>query len=268
MIQFSVLIPVYKNDKKSQLRECFDSIKAQTRQPNEVLILVDGPVSDELRSEIENSSFKSHFFEQNRGLPHVLNDGLKLAKFDYIFRMDADDIAVTDRFEKQATYLELHPQVALLGGQVREFTDSLSNLHGIRQVPQSPKEILSFGKWRNPFNHPTVAFKKSVALELGGYNSRAYFFEDHELWLRFIASNQVVANLPDVLCYMRIGDSFLNRRSGTNYIKHEIYFLNRVREIGLVGYPYFFFLCAIRLPLRLLPISWLKLIYKTFLRRN
>lgn len=266
-MQFSVLIPVYKNDKANQLIDCFDSIKRQTVKANEVLILIDGPVGDDLRKVIDESSFKAHYFEKNRGLPHVLNDGIKLASYPWIFRMDADDIAVPERFSKQVNYLESHPQVTLLGGQIKEFSDSLENLHGIRAVPETPSEIRSFGRWRNPFNHPTVAFKKDVALKLGGYDSHAYFFEDHELWLRFIADNQAVANLPDILVYMRIGDSFLKRRSGQQYIKHEIYFFQRMRKLGIIGYPYFFLLCAIRLPLRLLPISWLNVIYKMFLRK-
>lgn len=268
MFTFSVLIPVYKNDKSNQLLECFDSINKQTLKADEVIILIDGPVGEDLRKVIDESAFSTKYFEKNRGLPHVLNDGIKLAKHDWIFRMDADDIAVPDRFEKQVKYLQSNLDCTLLGGQVREFTDSLENLHGIRAVPTDGKSIRSFGKWRNPFNHPTVAFKKEIALQLGGYHSDAYFFEDHELWLRFIANGHKVANLPDVLCYMRIGNSFLMRRSGTSYIKHELYFFRRMKEIGIIGYPYFFLLCLIRFPLRLLPISWLEWIYKTFLRKN
>lgn len=267
-MNFSVLIPVYKNDKPNQLIECFDSMDAQTIKPSEVLVLVDGPISDDLKKVISESGFSAQYFPQNRGLPHVLNDGIKLAKYDWIFRMDADDVAVETRFQKQIEFLSQHPNVTLLGGQVREFSDSLKNLHGIRAVPTEANDILKFGRWRNPFNHPTVAFKKEIALKLNGYDSHSYFFEDHELWMRFIADGQAVANLEDVLCYMRIGDSFLMRRSGTSYIKHEIYFLSRLRKLGIISYPYFFLLCAVRLPLRLLPISILKVIYKTFLRKS
>lgn len=267
-MEFSVLIPVYKNDLPGQLLECLDSIKNQSCPPTEVLILVDGPIGQELKQVIEDSGYSSHYFEKNRGLPHVLNDGIKLAKFNWIFRMDADDIADPRRFGMQLSYLNDHPDVSLLGGQVREFTDSLGNLHGIRAVPVSSEKIRNFGKWRNPFNHPTVAFRKDVAIKLGGYDGRAYFFEDHELWMRFIADGQKVANLPDVLVYMRIGNSFLKRRSGTSYIKHEIYFLHRLKEIGIISYPYFLLLCSVRLPLRLLPVTALKVIYKLFLRKS
>jgi glycosyltransferase involved in cell wall biosynthesis len=267
-MQFSVLIPVYKNDKANQLIDCFDSIKDQSVKADEVLVLIDGPIGDDLHKVIYESGFNFHYFEINRGLPHVLNDGIKLAKHPWIFRMDADDIALSNRFSKQVAYIESHPDVTLLGGQVQEFSDSLNNLHGVRVVPEASNNIRSFSRWRNPFNHPTVAFKKEIALKLGGYDGNAYFFEDHEFWLRFIADNQVVANLPDILVYMRIGDFFLKRRSGQKYIKHEIYFFKRMRELGIIGYPYFFLLCAIRLPLRLLPISWLKIIYKIFLRKS
>lgn len=261
-MKFSVLIPVYKNDKPEQLVECFNSIREQTVQADEVLVLIDGPVDDNLRNVINNSSFNAHYFEKNRGLPYVLNDGIKLASHELIFRMDADDIAVADRFEKQIEYFNINQDTALLGGQIQEFLDSIEYLQGIRSVPLDQFSIAKFAKWRNPFNHPTVAFRKNIVEGLGGYNTKATYFEDYDLWVRMIAQNYKVANLPDILCYMRINNAFIQRRAGWKYLKSEMYLLKKMKELKFISLPYFLFLCSVRLPVRILPVNLLKILYR------
>lgn len=266
-MKFSVLIPVYKNDRPEQITECLRSIENQTLKANEVLILVDGPVSEEIRHVINNSPFTAHYFERNRGLPFVLNEGIKLARNEHIFRMDADDIAVPLRFEKQIGFFKNNPETALLGGQIQEFLESKDQLKGKRLVPLKARDIIRFSRWRNPFNHPTVAFKKSIIEALGGYDTKAAYFEDYELWIRIIAKGYPVANLPEVLCYMRINTAFIQRRAGLNYLKSELYLLKRMKSLNFISLPQFLFLSAVRLPARLIPISLLKMIYGSILRR-
>lgn len=267
-MKFSVLIPLYKNDRADQVKECLESIRCQTLKADEVLILVDGPISDDLKDVIENSRYRVQYFEQNRGLPHVLNDGIKLAQNEIILRMDADDIAVPDRFEKQIAYLEYYQDVVVLGGQVQEFLNSMKNLKGIRAVPINKEEIKKFARWRNPFNHPTVAFKKSIIESIGGYNTEAISFEDYDLWLRVISKGYNVANLPGVLCYMRVNDAFIKRRAGFDYLLREFYLLKKMLSYNLIDLPYFILLCFVRLPLRLLPVSLLKVLYRAVLRKS
>lgn len=120
-ILFSVLISVYKKEKAEYLKRALQSVINQTLKPTEIVIVKDGPLTKELDDCIEdfqkqNSKlFKILSFKENRGLGLALRDGVKACKYEYIARMDSDDISKLDRFEKQFNYLQKHPETALLG---------------------------------------------------------------------------------------------------------------------------------------------------------
>lgn len=133
--------------------------------------------------------------------------------------MDSDDYSVPDRFEKQLKLVVSNPKLAVVGGQIREFSSNIHNIIGIRKVPTSNDLIYDFLKWRNPFNHPTVMINKTSLNSVGGYQSFGNL-EDYYLWSRMVANKLPMVNLDDVLTYMRVDDGMYSRRGKFNNIQY------------------------------------------------
>ncbi len=268
-IKFSVLMSVYKNEKSENIQECFSSIQNQTLLPDEIILVVDGPINDVLNDVIENwvsiLPLKIVRLDKNVGLGSALNIGIKYCSNEYIFRMDTDDICLPERFLNQCQYLKDNEKVVLLGGQICEFNAMNAQVSRHRHVPCTHKDIVHFSKFKNPFNHMTVAFKKDKILEVGGYQHHL-FMEDYNLWLRVIASGGHVANLSEVLVNVRTNDDALQRRRGVAYIKSE-FILYRLKRKTMSGNFFFdLFVLVIRSAPRLLPLSCVRKLYG-FMRR-
>lgn len=175
MIVFSVLISVYKNEKVEYLHQALKSLMNQTRIPSEVVLVKDGILTDELNECIESyrnrypGLFKILDFKQNRGLGCALHDGVLACSYEYIARMDSDDIARQDRFEKQINYLLKNREVAVLGSWVKEFSVNPEQPNSSTILPCTDSEIRKYAKHRNPFRHMTVIFKKDAVLASGNY---------------------------------------------------------------------------------------------------
>ena len=126
MVKFSVCMSVYHGDNATFFKQSIDSLLSQTRKPDEIVLVVDGPVGEEINQLISDFEKSSDYFrvirlEKNSGHAIARQTGLDAAQYEYIAIMDSDDIAVADRFEKQMSYIEAHPEVDALGGQIDEF---------------------------------------------------------------------------------------------------------------------------------------------------
>ena len=227
MLKFSIVISVYKKDRAEFVSRALDSVtKYQTRKPDEVVLIVDGPVPDELKAIItarereEAELYNVIWLPQNKGLGNALKIGVNEAKYGIIARMDSDDVSASDRFEKQITYMEEHPECDLLGGQITEFVDSESNIVGSRIVPCSQEDILMWLKGRCPFNHMSVTMLRSRVIAVGNYMDW-HFNEDYYLWIRMALAGYKFANLPDTLVNVRVGKEMYRRRGGWKYFKSE-----------------------------------------------
>lgn len=226
-MDFSVLMSVYKNDNPEHYKIALNSVtKYQTLKPTQVVIVFDGPVADEIDSITNAISLKNKDIEftvikleKNGGLAAALNIGLKHCKYEYVARMDSDDVAVKRRFEKQFTYLEKNPDVDILGGIILEFEDDPKITGCARMVGFTHKEIVHMAKRRTPFNHMTVVYKKSKVLAVGGYAEDFGKLEDYKLWVDMIASGCKTANLKDFLIHMRVGNGLISRRSNKREIQ-------------------------------------------------
>lgn len=220
-MKFSVLMSVYKNESVSNFREAMDSVLHQTLLPDEIILMRDGPVPQELQKVINeyvntNSSISYYPLEENQGLGIALSIGVEKAKYDYIGRMDTDDIAVPTRFEIQTKYMEEHPEVDVCGGQIFEFIDNTDNIAGKREVPLEHNGICQFMKRRNSFNHMTVMFKKNAVLQAGNYQDM-YLVEDYYLWCRMLNMGFRFGNIDEVLVYARTNLDMYQRRGGFKY---------------------------------------------------
>lgn len=274
MTNFSVLLSLYYKENSSALDQCFQSIwNDQTIHPNEIVLVLDGPIGEKLSQHVLfwqrkiGETLKVISLEQNIGLGKALNEGLKHCSNDWVFRMDTDDISTPDRFEKQLAFIECNPQVILFGGQVLEFENEPNDSQVLKAVPSTNEEIRQFAQKRCPFNHMTVAYKKSIINELGGYQHHL-FMEDYNLWLRVIGAGYSVANLPDIVLYARVGNGMHARRKGLEYIKSEKQLLNLKKQLKLQNPIHANILFLIRSAFRLMPSSLLGKIYNTFLRKK
>lgn len=266
-MKFSVLISVYKNDEPCLLTNAIESISIkQNSKPDEVVLVVDGPVTSDLDatiSELTNriDTIKLIRLKENVGLANALNRGLLDCSNEIVFRMDSDDFSLPNRFEKQLNVFKSDPDVVVVGAQISEI-DPVTNLHtGTRLVPLTFEDIKSFSKSRNPLNHMTVGFRKSEILKLNSYK-HLLFLEDYYLWLRLISRNKTIVNLPDVLVHATAGRNMLARRGGGQYI-HSEYLLFKVKNHLKIGsYPMNFCLFCIRVLPRLLPVPVRGWLYK------
>lgn len=215
----SVLMSVYKKDDPGFLKLALESIyEQQTRKPDEIVVVFDGPLTPELYGVLD--AFRQGkedvvFYypqEENRGLGAALQIGTGKCTGDYILRMDSDDISAPDRFEKQLAYVEAHPEVDVLGGNIAEFdqTPEEENMR-LRVCSQKHDDIVKMGKRRNPMNHVTVCIKRSALEKCGGYES-VLLTEDYYLWLKMIAAGCKLENIHETMVYVRVGNGFTTRR--------------------------------------------------------
>lgn len=226
-MRFSVLMSVYKNDNEIFFREALESVTIyQTLKPSQVVIVQDGPVSNEINniiSEIEelerNIEFTRLVKDINEGLAKALNDGIDACKYEWIARMDSDDISLPDRFEKQINFIKKNGNIDVLGGIISEFDIKPGDLKSERHVGKNNEEIIKMAKKRTPMNHVTVMYKKSKIIDVGKYTENFGKLEDYKLWVDMISIKANMANLDNILVYVRIGNGFISRRSNKQEIK-------------------------------------------------
>lgn len=230
MKQIGVLLPVYKKDSVSFLSSAVESILYQTYRDFHIFIGVDGPVGDELNECLKLLEQQSNIsivrFPDNRGLACVLNDLIAICKkegFAYYARMDADDIAIKERFEKQVTFLEDHPEVDVVGGAIDEI-DGNGNLRGKRvSYPLTHEECRKFFRYRDTLAHPAVMFRASYFNKVeAGYRPEYRKNQDTMLWFDGFMNGCIFANLPDVVLRFRVNDDFYNRRNGLKRAKQML----------------------------------------------
>ncbi len=274
MEKYSVLMSVYIKEKPGNLRQALDSMLNQTVPPDEIILVEDGPLTEELYEVVNDfiqkypDVIKTVINEKNLGLGPALNNGLKSCSNELVARMDTDDIAFPDRCEKQLAYLENHPECSALGGQIEEFLDDPNHVICMRIVPTSDEGIKEFMKRRNPINHMTVMFKKSDIIKTGSYRDRLGN-EDYDLWIRLALEGHTLANLPDTLVHARVGEGMYERRGGYKYFKSEMGIHKLMLENHMISVPKYCVNYAERFVLaNLVPGSVRAWIYKNFARKN
>lgn len=270
MMKFSVLMSLYDKENPEFLAECLASLVNQTRQADEVVLVFDGAINLALQKVVQE--FKPQLpltiiaLIKNVGLGQALNAGLNACQHDWVMRMDTDDICVANRFEQQINFIQNHPEIDVLGGQIIEFEKQLSQGKKSRTVPTSHEAIFASAKSRNPINHMTVAFKKSAVQAVGSYR-HAPLFEDYDLWVRLLLADYQFANLSEVLVYARAGDAMYERRGGLAYARYEWAIQQSFYQQGFLHMAQLLKNLAIRLPVRLLPNSLRSLVYQKLLRK-
>lgn len=270
---FSVLMPVYIKENPAFFALALDSILQQSLLPNEIVIVEDGPLTTHLYQELEKYQkkypglIKRVPLRQNMGMGIAMNTGLQACSYPWVARMDSDDIARTERFEKQIAYLKANPSLDAIGSFSEEFNNVPGDLGQIRQLPVAPDDLKSFCKKRNPINHMTVLYRREAAIAAGGYWQKRVF-EDYNLWYQMIRKGYKLANIPEILMDVRIGNNMVGRRRGIGYLKEEYHFFNQMKNDGFISPFRFAKTMLIRSALRIMPTKLLHSFYYHFLRSN
>lgn len=270
-MSFSVLMSVYDRENPEYLSQALDSIIQQTLQPDEIVLIKDGPLPTELENVIEKkrktySQFVIYQFEENVKLGKALAKGLELCRYELVARMDSDDIAVKDRFSAQYKYMMNHPKVVACGGWIREFSTDRS-YSKVKKMPEVMQEIKKYARYRNPLNHMTVMFRKEAVIKAGNY--RHYpFLEDYDLWLRMLGQGYEFANLKKVLVDARTEEKIYSRRGGVQYCKNYISLRKQQYDLGLLKKNEYVVAVVLTLIMTLQPSTFRKHIYQKVLRKK
>ena len=277
-MKFSVLMSVYKNDNADYLLKAVQSVTIdQTLKPTQLVLVKDGPVPENIEANIQKMQLALNDIgieftviskEVNAGLASALNTGLEYCKYEYVARMDSDDISLPNRFELEIPYIAGKPDISILGGGITEFEDDERFPIQARIVPQKHDEIVDMLRTRNGMNHVTVVFKKSDIVRLGGYSEDFGKLEDYKLWVDAVCAGLKLQNIPEICVNVRVGSGFIERRSNKReiqdwdmlqgYLKNAKLIGNRKALINKLYIRVFIYMPA-----------WMKKIaYKTILRKK
>ncbi len=269
--KYTVLISVYKNDQPEWIQEAVQSMLHQTVKPDEILILVDGVVSKDIKLLLnafkKEETIRVKYFNKNRGLGLVLRDGVNMAKNELIARMDADDVSNLDRCELQLKKFQENPELDIVGGNFYEFMGDISKKISLKKYPVKFKNIEKFAKKRNPFAHPTVMFRKSSVIKCGNYRN-VPFCEDYDLWTRMIQSKCKCENIDKPILNMRVNEKFYGRRGGINYAKNIVKFKYTLLQRGFYSIFDFSYSVLASVFVSIIPNKLRKKVYLRYLRDN
>ncbi len=202
--RISVVMPVYNNER--YLRAAIESVLSQTLGDFEFIAISESDTSPESRSIIDSiADARIHHIrnESRLGMIESLNVGLKLAKGEFIARMDADDVSLPNRFALQLEYLNGHPEIGIVGASCQIVDDSGATV----SIDMRPGRAIEC-RWRSlfgpPLSHPSAMVRTQVMRKLGGYDP-SVICEDYDLWVRALEVTGI-ENMPEVLLVRRVHD--------------------------------------------------------------
>ena len=269
MNNYSVLMSVYKKVLAEDLKLSIDSMLNQTFPPNQVVVVLDGPVNDDVRQLIDTYNYKSPGLftivplDQNHGLAYALNTGLDECRNEYIARMDSDDYSLPERCEKQLLFLKNNSDYAMVGTSTKNFVGDITNIISYEKKRAiTYEEICSVINKSCPFCHPSVMFKKSIILRVGGYDAELTRSQDYDLFSRLIWHGYKAANLPDVLFLFRADEGFSARTKSKESCDCRIIIQRRLLERKQCSLADFFYIWLAMKATRLLPPGIYKMLYQ------
>lgn len=231
----AILMSVYVGESPQSLSLALQSLVEQTVMPPEVVLVKDGPLTLELEAVIERYRdmlpLRVVALTANVGLAAALNQGLRSVSQPWVMRFDTDDVCDARRVERQLAWVR-EGHLDLFGSQIDEFNSDPARPMRRRKVPCTHEDIMRFARRRNPFNHMTVCFRKSLAEQVGGYPDIA-LMEDYALWLKMIAAGARTANSSEVLVHARVGNGMVERRGGWRYARSEWRLQSLMRRLAL-----------------------------------
>lgn len=270
-MNYSVLLTVYRSDNPEYFRMSLESMLNQTAPSNDIVVVKDGPVPAEIENVIqklkgENPEIHPLQLEKNLGLGLALNEGLKVCQNELIARMDSDDISLPTRCEKQLAMFESDPKLDIVGCPVKEFVGTPDNIIGKRDVPLENGAIHKYNRRRDPFNHPTVMYRKSKVMKYGPYGNYRKN-QDTDLWIKLLSNGCKAANCPEYLLLFRFDESTYRKRKSWVNTKLLIEIRKAAWKSGYCSLADYMFVACVQLGIYILPEGFQKLVYTKLLRK-
>ena len=240
MSKIAVIMSVYYNDTLKNLQEALESLYNQTI-PVDVFVQQDGYIKEDVASYLENVLQKKRVVyvgkrNENKGLAYSLNELLQIVlekRYEYIARMDADDICLDERFALQYAFMQKNREVDVVGGYIEEFSEEMEYYKVVR-YPLNHDEMYRFFAKRVPLAHVTAFFRRSFFEKAGFYPTESPTNEDTLLWMKGFQSGCRFANIPEILVKVRIGPAFFSRRGGARKAWSDLQ--DRILVIKTLGY--------------------------------
>jgi glycosyltransferase involved in cell wall biosynthesis len=263
---FSLLIPVYIGDTADFfVRAFYSSVHEQTVKPSEVVIVEDGPLTPAMLAALDKVTVKSPVavirvrLPKNVGLARALEAGLKSCTNEIVARMDADDVSLPTRFEKQLALIA--EGFDIVGTGLVEFEENEDALAAIRTPPTGQAEIARSARFAQPFHHPTVMFRKPIVAAVGGYEDIGPM-EDYWLFARMLHQGARAENITEPLVKYRIGEGAYARRGGWDKLRTELRLQRRLRKLGFTTHAQHLRNVIVRGGYRLVPEALRRVAYR------
>lgn len=269
--KYSVLMTVYYKEKPEWLKESLECLFKQTVKPSEVVLVEDGPLNNGLYEIIENikndhKELKIVSLPENVGSGPASKIGVENCTYEYIARLDSDDISVPERMEKELKMFLEHPELSLVGSNVIEFEGTIDNCISKVILPEKHEQIFEYSKKRMPLRHSGIMFKKDAVLKAGNYR-KYHLFEDYDICNRMLRTGSKMYNIQEFLTYMRVNEDYYKRRGGVKYLKSIYRFKREQYKIGYINYFQFLKTFVPHAVVCLMPNSLRDLVYRKLLRK-
>lgn len=275
---------MYAGGDARHLRDALRSVYTQTLVPDQVIVVEDGPLTAEQSAVLDEFADATPIplrirLEENLGSGPAAARGLAAVSHPWCARVDADDICVPDRFERQFVRLRAEADagrpVDVLGSAMTEFDGARADAGhplaecatAVRRLPADHDGIARYARVNNPVNHPTVVFRTELARTVGGYGD-LLFMEDYDLMARLLAGGARFANLAEPLVWFRTSAAMFRRRSDRRLLRSEWRMQRNLREYGLISRPRAALNLVIRVAYRLLPAPVLRVAHAALFHRR
>ena len=229
----SVVLNLWGNDSERSLARSLQSIQMQNHEPDEVLVVVDGPINERLEKIIQDFAKTASFLVKQIDLPiagglwNARNVGIHAAEHELIAVHDADDVMHPDRLGIQLSHFE-NAEIDVLGSPVYEFDAINGRVLGLRILAVND-QLTSKMLWQNVINHSSVMFRKSAVVGVGGYRN-VHLAEDYDLWLRLICAGKKLCATELVLQAFSVDGQLNKRRGGIKFVASEMSLHRLVRS--------------------------------------
>ena len=267
----SVVMAVYYKIEPEHFRRALESMVSQTLPPDELIVVEDGALGPELHAVLDEFS-KSQVplvrvaLPENRGSAIAAQAGVEVARYPWIVRMDADDIALPDRLDRQMGVVR-GGDVDVVGSAMLEFDGDESRVVGTRVLPEQHEAIARYARINSPVNNPTAVIRRSALNDAGGYRP-VHLMEDYDLFARLLAKGARFYNIAEPLLLFRAGDAMFRRRTTKGMLRAERTMQRNLVRYGLVSRPRAAANIVIRSLFRALPASLLKRAYGALFHRG
>ena len=265
LIKVAVFLPLYEKDSHLWFSDSLDSIFLQLPiEPYEfhVYLGIDGPINSNHESVVTKFSDKIYCIvrsEKNNGLASNLNKLIDMLDDEvFIFRMDADDRSINERFRRQLEFFCCNPLVDIVGSSMVIIDENDNRINGLTSYPLEHEQIIGYFPFGNPIAHPVVGMRRAVLEKLGGYRVN-FFPEDLDLWYRAAAAGFRFANIQEPLLEFRVAGEVAHKRGRSwafREFKVNLHGLFHLNKLYMIGVP------LMRLCVRLSPHFLINFLYK------